>query len=158
MASVRGTDPRLVAGSDPDCVTTNQDRDPTYPGTGPDQLPWPTMEKKNGQNWIEKIGHTKRTHLSQRKRSPNCFCFCFCSTPFFLWFKGIKLKEKSKIKKNRSPDPAILGQVRTWDPDPGHFGPDFDSRSGHGSAFTDLWTGCLPESTDDGTLRTVFMD
>jgi hypothetical protein len=39
MASVRGTDPRLVAGSDPDCVTTNQDRDTTYAGTGPDQLP-----------------------------------------------------------------------------------------------------------------------
>jgi hypothetical protein len=33
------TDPRLVAGSDPDCVTTNWDRDTTYVGTGPDQLP-----------------------------------------------------------------------------------------------------------------------
>ena len=39
MASVWGTDPRLVAGSDPDCVTTNQDQDTTYAGTGPDQLP-----------------------------------------------------------------------------------------------------------------------
>jgi hypothetical protein len=33
------TDPWLVAGSDPDCVTTNRDRDTTYVGTGPDQLP-----------------------------------------------------------------------------------------------------------------------
>jgi hypothetical protein len=62
------------------------------------------------------------------------------------------------IKKNRSPDPAILGRIRTRDPDLGHFGPDFDSGSGRGFAFTDLWTGCLPESTDDGTLGTVFTD
>jgi len=115
------------------------------------------MEKKNGQYWIEKIGHTKRTHLSQRKKRSGllliCFCFCFLSYTFsFSWFKGIKLKEKSKTKKNRSPDPAILGRVRTRDPDPGHFGPDFDSGSSHRSAFTDLWTGCLTESTDDGTF------
>jgi hypothetical protein len=57
---------------------------------GPDLISclWPTMEKKNGQTGKKKIGHTKRTHLSQRKRSPNCFficfCFCFCSTPFFF--------------------------------------------------------------------------
>ena len=56
---------------------------------------------------------------------------------------GLK-QEKSKIQKNRSPDPAILGRVRTRDPDPGHIGPDFDSGSGHGSAFTDPRTGCLP--------------
>ncbi len=49
-----------------------------------------------------------------------------------------------KDKENRSPDPAILGRVRTRDPDPGHFGPDFDSGSGHGFAFTDPRTGCLP--------------
>ncbi len=36
-----------------------------------------------------------------------------------------------------SPDPAIIGRVQTRDPDPGHFGPDLDSGSGHGSAFTD---------------------
>ena len=54
---------------------------------------------------------------------------------FFHDFKGIKTKEKTKIKKNQSPDPAILGRVRTRDPDPDHFGPDFDSRSGCGSAF-----------------------
>jgi hypothetical protein len=39
-------DPWLVTGSDPDCVTTNQDRDTTYIGTGPDQLPLPKMERK----------------------------------------------------------------------------------------------------------------
>jgi hypothetical protein len=65
-------------------------------------------------------------------------------------------KEKSKIKKNRSPDPAILGQVRTRDPDPGHFGPDFDSGSGHGFAFTDLWTGCLPEKQGRLDFRDCF--
>ena len=52
--------------------------------------------------------------------------------------KASKLKEKTKTKKNQSPDPAILGRVRTQDPDPDHFGPDFDSGSGYGSAFTDL--------------------
>jgi hypothetical protein len=60
-----------------------------------------------------------------------------------------------------SPDPAVIGRVRTQDLDPGHFGPEFDSRSGHGSAFTDpgqgarlkaqtFWTFC-------GLLRT-FLD
>ncbi len=56
MASVRGTDPRLVAGSDPDCVTTNQDRDTTYVGTGPDQLP------------LAKDGKEKLPMLLDRKR------------------------------------------------------------------------------------------
>jgi hypothetical protein len=36
---------------------------------------------------------------------------------------------------------AIIGWIRTRDPDPGHFGPDFDSGSGHGSAFTDPGLG-----------------
>ncbi|MFN9983544.1 MAG: hypothetical protein ACK53Y_26700, partial [bacterium] len=51
--------------------------------------------------------------------------------------KALKIKEKkrTKIKKNQSPDPAIFGRIRTRDPDPDHFGPDFDSRSGCGSAF-----------------------
>jgi hypothetical protein len=40
------TDPRLVAESDPDCVTTNQDWDTTYVGTGPDQLPLAKDGKK----------------------------------------------------------------------------------------------------------------
>ena len=148
MASVRGTDPCLAAGSDPDCVTTNRDWDTTNVGTGPCQLPWPLSKKgKSGQTRTEKeIGQNrKKTHLNQRKKSgllllfafAFAFCFCFCFTPFFHDFKGIKTKEKSKTKKNQSPDPAILGRVRTRDPDPDHFGPDFDSGSGYGSAFTD---------------------
>jgi hypothetical protein len=118
------------------------------------------MEKKNGQNWIEKDRpHQKNTSKPKKKKSELLLLLLLLLLyTFLLWFKGIKLKEKSKIKKNRSPDPAIFGRVRTRDPDPGHFGPDFDSGSDHGSAFTDLWSGCLPESTDDGTLRTVFMD
>ncbi len=88
MASVRGTDPRLGAGSDPDCVTTNQDRDPTYAGTGPDQLP-----------------------LAIAFAFAFAFALAFALHLSFLWFKGIKLQEKSKIKKNRSPDPTILGRV-----------------------------------------------
>ena len=55
--------------------------------------------------------------------------------------KAFKIKEKDKDKENQSPDPAILGRIRTRDPDPDHFGPDFDSRSGCGSAFTDLQSG-----------------
>jgi hypothetical protein len=103
MASVRGTDPRLVAESDPDCVTTNQDRDTTYVGTGPDQ--------------------TER-----------------------------KMKDKEKTGVLIRP---ILGRERTRDPDPGHVGPDFDSGSGHRSAFTDPGSGCLPESTT--FLRTFWI-
>ena len=95
-------------------------------------------EKEIGQN-------RKKTHLNQRKKSgllllftfAFAFTFAFCFTPFFHDFKGIKTKEKSKTKKNQSPDPAILGRVRTRDPDPDHFGPDFDSGSAYGSAFTD---------------------
>jgi hypothetical protein len=45
----RKTDPWLVARSHPDCVTTNRDQDPTYVGTGPDQLPLAKDGKKNGQ-------------------------------------------------------------------------------------------------------------
>ena len=51
--------------------------------------------------------------------------------------KGIKLKEKSKRKKRGVRIQAIIGRIQTRDPDPGHFGPDFDSGSGLGSAFTD---------------------
>ena len=112
MASVRGTDPCLAAGSDPDCVTTNRDRDTTYVGTGPCQLPWPLSKKgKSGQTRTEKeIGQNrKKTHLNQRKKSGLlllfafnlAFAFTFCFTPFFHDFKGIKTKEKSKIKKNQ---------------------------------------------------------
>ncbi len=69
-------------------------------------------------------------------------------TPFFLMVKGIKLKEKSKRERKMSPDPAIIGRVWTRDPDPGHFGPDFYSGSGHGSAFMDPGPGaCLRART-----------
>ncbi len=56
MASVRGTDPCLAAGSDPDCVTTNRDLDTTYVGTGPDWLPghWYRKEK------VATLGQRKR--------------------------------------------------------------------------------------------------
>jgi hypothetical protein len=40
---------------------------------------------------------------------------------------GIKLKEKSKRKKKGVRIQAIIGRIRTLDPDPCHFGPDFDS-------------------------------
>ena len=109
---------------------------------------WPLLKKgKSGQTRTEKeIGQNrKKTHLNQRKKSgllllfafALAFAFAFCFTPFFHDFKGIKTKEKSKTKKNQSPDLAIVGGVRTRDPDPDHFGPDFDSGSGYGSAFTD---------------------
>ncbi len=55
--------------------------------------------------------------------------------------KGIKLKEKSKRKKKGVRIQAIIGRIRTRNPDPGHFGPDFDSGSGLGSAFTDPGPG-----------------
>ena len=112
MASVRGTDPCLAAGSNPDCVTTNRDRDTTYVGTGLCQLPWPLSKKgKSGQTRTEKeIGQNrKKTHPNQRKKSgllllfafAFAFAFAFCFTPFFHDFKGIKTKEKSKTKKNQ---------------------------------------------------------
>ena len=93
-----------------------------------------------------KANTRRRTHLNQRKSGlPLLFLLLlllFSLHLFFHDFKGIKTKEKrTKIKKNQSPDPAILGRIRTRDPDPDHFGPDFDSRSGCGSAFTDLQSG-----------------
>ena len=66
------------------------------------------------------------------------FAVTFALHLSFMTLKALKLKKKTKTKKNQSPDPAILGRVRTRDPDLDHFGPDFDSGSGYGSAFTDL--------------------
>ncbi len=61
--------------------------------------------------------------------------------------KGIKLKKNQRERK-MIPDPAIIGRVRTRDPDPGHVGPDFDSGSGHGSTFTDPGpSACLRAQT-----------
>ena len=65
----------------------------------------------------------------------------------------MKLKEKSKIKKNKSPDPAIVGRVRTRDPDPGQIlipGPATDPRLRiHGPG------ACL-KSTDDWTFGLFY--
>jgi hypothetical protein len=56
-----------------------------------------------------------------------------------------------------SPDPAIIGRVRTRDPDLGHFSPDFDSGSGHGSVFTDPGPGArLKARTFLDFLRTFY--
>ena len=107
MASVRGPDPCLAAGSDPDCVTTNRVRDTTYVGTAPGWLPWPlwTTKRKNGQYWDrEKKGqHQKKDTLAPKKvRIAFAFLlllFAFFFTPFFYDFKGIKTKEKDKDKE-----------------------------------------------------------
>jgi hypothetical protein len=56
---------------------------------------------------------------------------------FFKWSKASKLNEKSKRKKKGVRIQAIIGRIRTLDPDPGHFGPDFDSGSVLESAFRD---------------------
>ena len=50
---------------------------------------------------------------------------------------------------------AIIGWIRTRDPDPGHFGPDFDSGSGLGSAFTDPGPGARLKAR---TFFGLFMD
>ncbi len=55
--------------------------------------------------------------------------------------KASNLKEKSKRKKKGVRIQAIIGWIGTPDPDPGHFGPDFDSGFGLKSAFTDPGPG-----------------
>jgi hypothetical protein len=60
---------------------------------------------------------------------------------FLLVVKGIKSGRKIKEKEKGVRIQAILGQIRTLDPDPGHFGPDFDSGSGLESAFMDPGPG-----------------
>jgi hypothetical protein len=54
----------------------------------------------------------------------------FAFTPFFEWTKAANLKEKLKTKKKGVRIQAIICWIRTADPDPGHFCPDFDSGSG----------------------------
>ena len=92
-----------------------------------------------------KANTRRRTHLYQRKSGLlllfYSYFLLFSLHLSFMTSKALKLKKKTKIKKNQSPDPAILGRIRTRDPDPDHFGPDFDSGSGCGSAFTDLQSG-----------------
>jgi hypothetical protein len=58
-------------------------------------------------------------------------------TSLSLVVKGIKSERKTKRKKKGVRIQAILGRIRTPDPDPGHFGPDFDSGSELESAFAD---------------------
>jgi len=72
--------------------------------------------------------------------------------------KGIKLKEKSKRKKKGVRIQAIIGRIRTRDPDPGHFGPDSDSGSGLRSAFTDLGPGACLGARTFWTFYGLFTD
>jgi hypothetical protein len=58
-------------------------------------------------------------------------------TSLSLVVKGIKSERKTKRKKKGVRIQAILGRIRTPDPDPGHFGPDFYSGSELESAFAD---------------------
>jgi hypothetical protein len=120
------------------------------------------MEKKKANFTMKdrKRQPHQRTHLSQRKKVQIAFAFAFafafCSTPFFLMVKGIKPKEKSKRKKKGVRIQAIIGRIRTRDPDPGHFGPDFDSWSGHGSAFTDSGPGARLKARTFWTFYGLF--
>ncbi len=112
----------------------------TYVGTSPNRLPSPKMiGKENGQ--FTRIERKKqphqRTHLGQRKIGPDCLLLLLLLYTFFQWSKASNLKEKSKRKKKGVRIQAIIGRIRTPDPDSGHFGPDFDSGSGLKSAFTD---------------------
>ncbi len=149
MASVRGTDPCLAAGSDPDCVTTKGPRH-NIRWDRSVLAAWPLVKKrKSGHTGTEKeIGQTKRNTPKPKKRSPDCFLLLLLAFAFALHLpfhdlKALKLKEKSKIKKTRVRT-RPSGRIRTRDPDPAHFGSYFDSGSGHGSAFTDPQSGCLP--------------
>jgi hypothetical protein len=97
----------------------------------------------------------QRTHLSQRKEVRIAFAFAFALHLSFSMVKGIKLKEKSKRKKKGVRIQAIIGQIRR-DPDPGHVGPDFDSGSGLGSAFTDPGPGARLKARTFWTFCGLF--
>ena len=84
---------------------------------------------------------------------------------FLLVVKGIKSERKSKRKKKGVRIQAIIGRIRTPDPDQRHFGPDFDFRSGLESAFANPGPGAaltrglfrlftdLPDSPDSISYR-----
>ena len=72
--------------------------------------------------------------------------------------KGIKLKGKSKRKKKGVRIQAIIGRIRTRDPDPGHFGPDIDSGSGLRFAFTDPGPGARLKAQTFWTFYGLFTD
>ncbi len=71
----------------------------------------------------------------------------------FLTKRKIKEKEKSGVRIR-----AMIGQIRTRDPDPGHFGSDFDPGSGHGSAFTDPGPGARLKARTFWTFCRLFTD
>jgi hypothetical protein len=116
------------------------------------------MEKKRPIYYERKkeVATHQRTHLSQRKEVRIAFAFALHLS--FSMVKGIKLKEKSKRKKKGVRIQAIIGWIRTRDPDPGHFGPDFYSRSGLGSAFTDPGPGARLKARTFWTFYGLFTD
>jgi hypothetical protein len=117
------------------------------------------MEKKGQLTMKERKRQPhQRTHLSQRKKVRIAFAFAFALHLSFSMVKGIKLKEKSKRKKRGVRIQAIDGRIRTRDPDPGHFGPNFDSGSGHGSAFTDPGPGARLKARTFWTFYGLFTD
>ncbi len=72
--------------------------------------------------------------------------------------KGIKTERKIKEKEKGVRIQAIIGRIRTPDPDPGHFGPDFDSGSGLESAFTDPSPGAALMHELFGLFYGLFTD
>jgi hypothetical protein len=86
------------------------------------------------------------------------FAFTFALHLSFSLVKGIKLKEKTKRKKKGVRIQAIIGRIRTRDLDLGHFGPDFDSGSGLGSAFTDPGPGACLKAWTFWTFYRLFTD
>ncbi len=100
---------------------------------------WPLVKKrKNGHTRTEKDRPTqKNTSKPKKKKSGLLFCLLLLSILLSLLLLLFLLLYTFLFHD-------LLGRVRTRDPDPGHFGPDFDSGSGHGSAFTDPQSGCQP--------------
>ncbi len=75
---------------------------------------------------------------------------------FLLVVKGIKTERKIKEKEKRVRIQAIIGRIRTPDPDPGHFGPDFDSGSGLKSASADPGPGAALTHELSGLFTDFF--
>jgi hypothetical protein len=60
---------------------------------------------------------TPKNTSRQRKIGPDCLLLLLLLYTFRLLVKGIKLKEKSKRKKKGVRIQAIIGRIRTPDPD-----------------------------------------
>ena len=144
MASVRG---RLRGSSlDPARTALPLIRTGTRHTLGPVRISchWPKDGKKkaNFTRKKERDSHTPKNTFKSKKEVRIAFTFAFAFAfalhLSFSMVKGVKLTEKSKRKKKGVRIQAIIGRIRTRDPDLGHFGPDFDSGSGLESAFTDL--------------------